>query len=126
MKEIENISQLNALITNTYVYAIILSIIALVLAYVIANIIKYQGGKKDKSNVKRRVWFIIIGIVIPILFYLYNYMFILSNIARPPLQARFLSTNLITSLLILFVFFAVGLITMVFLRRSKWGSIMGK
>ena len=72
MRKIETLKAVQALIGETYIYAIIIGIIALALAFIIATIIKYQGGKDPKDHIKRRVWFVIIGLIAPIAFFLYN------------------------------------------------------
>jgi uncharacterized membrane protein len=125
MRKIETLQQVQALIAETYMYAVIISIAALVLAYVIANIIKY-GGKNSIDHIKRRVWFIIVGIVIPVAFFLYNAMYVSDFITKAPLRAQFLIANILATLVLLGVYVIAGIITMLILRHSKWGSILGK
>jgi uncharacterized protein YacL len=63
MRKIDTLNQLDALIGQTYIYAIIGAAVALVLAFLIANLIKFEGGKNSRDHIKRRVWYIVIGIV---------------------------------------------------------------
>jgi Na+/H+-dicarboxylate symporter len=126
MKKIETIKQLDALIGNTYVYAIIVAIAAVVLAFIIANLIKYGGGKNATDHIKRRVWYIIIGSIAPIGFFLYNALYVSNYITKAPLQAKFSIANILTTLFLLGVYVALGIVTMLIMRRSKWGSILGK
>jgi hypothetical protein len=126
MKKIETIKQLDALIGNTYVYAIIIAIAAIVLAFAIATIIKWGGGKQESSHIKRRVWFIIVGIIAPIGFFLYNAFYVSDYITKAPLQAKFSTANILATLTVLGVYVALGIVTMLIFRRSKWGSILGK
>lgn len=126
MNKIENIKQVNALISQTYVLAIIAAIVALVLAFFIAKLILFEGGKNDRSHMKRRIWFIIIGLVTPISFYLYNMLVVMKKITKAPLQAKFSDANLYSTLIILVIYVVLGIITMFIFRRSKWGSILGK
>lgn len=125
MNKIENIRKVEALINETYTYAVILALVALVLAFFIANIIKY-GGKNSTDHIKRRVWYIIIGLITPIIFFLYNTLHVSKLITKPPLQAKFSSANIVATLIIIGVYIAVGLLTMIIMRSSKWGSILGK
>ncbi|GHU59392.1 hypothetical protein FACS189411_16160 [Bacteroidia bacterium] len=125
MKKIETLKQVQALISDTYMYAVIFAVVAVVLAYIIANIIKW-GGKNDTSHMKRRIWYIIIGIAVPIAFFLYNSLYVSSFITKAPLQAEFSTANILATLSLLVVYVALGIITMLILRRSKWGSILGK
>jgi hypothetical protein len=123
-KEIyDSIKQVDALIGETYVYAVCVAIVALAIAYLIARIIKWKGGKYDSSPLKRRIWFIIIGLVGTIYFFLYNMMVVSPKITKEPLLAKFRTSNLIATLCILAIYIILGIITMLIFRRSKWGSI---
>jgi len=126
MKKIETIKEIEALIGETYMYAVIVAVAAVVLAFIIANAIKWGGGKFDTSHIKRRVWYIIIGIIAPIAFFLFNAFYVSSFITKAPLQASFSNANILATLALLGVYAALGIITMLILRRSKWGSILGK
>jgi hypothetical protein len=126
MKKIETLKQVQALIGETYMYAVILAIVALALAFIIANLIKWGGGKNDSSHIKRRIWFIIAGIVVPVAFFLYNSLFVSDYIIKMPLKAQFSTANILATLSLLGTYAVLGLITMFILRRSKWGSILGK
>jgi hypothetical protein len=126
MNKIENIKQLDALISQTYMYGLIVAVVALVIAFLIANLINWEGGKTDSSYMKRRIWFIITGVTALIGFFLYNSIIVMDKIAKAPLQAKFSNSNLITIAGILLIFFVGGIITMMIFRTSKWGSILGK
>jgi len=125
MRRIETLRQLEALIGETYMYAVIIALAAVVLAFFIANIIKY-GGKNSTDHIKRRLWFIIVGIITPIAFFLYNALYVSTFIMRMPLKAQFSTANILATLVVLGVYAALGIITMFIFRRSKWGSILGK
>ena len=126
MRRIETVQQLKALIGETYMYAIIIAIAALVLAFIIANLIKYGGGRNSTDHIKRRVWYIITGIVAPIVFFLYNALHVIDRIATAPLKARFSTANTLATLMLLGIYVVLGIFTMLIMRRSKWGSILGK
>jgi Na+/H+-dicarboxylate symporter len=126
MKKIEALKQVQALIGETYMYAVIIGIIAVVLAFIIANLIKYQGGKNPTDHITRRIWYIVIGLIAPIGFFLYNALYVSSYITKAPLQAKFSTANILATLALLGVYVALGIITMLIMRRSKWGSILGK
>jgi uncharacterized membrane protein len=126
MRKIEALKEVQALIGETYMYAVIIGIIAIVLAFIIATLIKWQGGKNPRDHVKRRIWYIIIGLVFPIAFFLYNTLYVSSYIDRAPLQAQFSTANILATLIVLGVYVVVGIITMMIMRSTKWGSILGK
>jgi uncharacterized membrane protein len=126
MRKIDTLNQLNGLIGKTYMYAIIAAVIAFALAFLVANLIKFEGGRNSRDHIKRRIWFIIIGIVFTFGFYLYNSLYVSDYITKSSLQARFSSANLFSTLTLLGIYLVAGLLTMVLIRSSKWGSILGK
>ncbi|MDR1881837.1 MAG: hypothetical protein LBR26_03530 [Prevotella sp.] len=126
MKKIEALKQVQALIGETYMYAVIIGIAAVVLAFIIANLIKYQGGKNSTDHITRRVWFIVTGLIAPVAFFLYNALYVSSYIVKAPLQAKFSTANILSTLVLLGVYVVIGILTMLVMRRSKWGSILGK
>lgn len=126
MRKIESLRQVQALIGDTYMYAVIIGILVLALAFIIANLIKFQGGKNPKDHTTRLIWYIIIGIISPISFFLYNALYVSDHITKAPLQAKFSTANLLATLAILGIYIIVGILSMLIMRSSKWGSIIGK
>jgi H+/Cl- antiporter ClcA len=126
MRKIDTLNQLDALIGQTYMYAIIAAVIALALAFLVANLIKYEGGRNSRDHIKRRIWYIILGIVFIFAFYLYNALYVSDFITKASLQAKFSNTNLLSTLVLLGIYLGAGLLTMMLIRSSKWGSILGK
>jgi membrane-associated HD superfamily phosphohydrolase len=126
MRKIEALKQVQALIGETYIYAIIVAVAAVVLAFIIACLVQYRGGKNSTDHVTRRIWFIIIGIITPVAFFLYNALYVSNYITKAPLQAKFAVANILATLVVLGVYVVLGIITMFIFRRSKWGSILGK
>jgi cytochrome bd-type quinol oxidase subunit 2 len=125
MKKIEALKQVQALIGETYMYAVIVAIVALAVAFGIANLVKYQGGKNSNDHITRRIWFIVIGVVTAVAFFLYNALYVSSYITKAPLQAQFTNANIIATLVVVVVYAGVGVLTMFVIRHSKWGSILG-
>ena len=126
-KEIyESIKSVNALIAETYVYAIILAILAIAVAYLIARLINWKGGKDDNSHIIRRIWYIVIGLIAPISFFLYNTLVVSEKISKAPLVAKFSSANVFATIIILGLYLLLGISTGLVFRKSKWGSIFGK
>lgn len=126
MNKIDKLKGLEALISNTYMYAIIVAIAALAIAYVAVNLIKYRGGKNSTDHIKRRVWYIIIGLFTAILFFMYNNLIVSSAISKAPLQAKFSIANIIATLAVVGAYSIIGVLTMFLMRSSKWGSTLGR
>jgi hypothetical protein len=126
MKKIEALKQVQALIGETYMYAVIVALVAVILAFIIASLIKYDGGRSSSDHIKRRAWYIVTGIAAPIAFFLYNTLYVSNYITKAPLQAKFSTANLLATLMVLGIYVVLGIVTMLIMRRSKWGSILGK
>jgi ABC-type glycerol-3-phosphate transport system permease component len=54
---------------NTYILSIIFAAVVLLIAALISNAVKYEGGANPKDPGKRKMWFWIFAIINPVLFY---------------------------------------------------------
>lgn len=48
-----------------YIFTIIVSLVFLLVAALVANMIKFEGGANPKDAKKRRLWFWVLGILAP-------------------------------------------------------------
>ena len=71
MRQIATLNQLQDLQNSTWIYAIAVCVIAIAIAYLVSNMIAWQGGN-DKSYIKRRVLWVIVGFVAGLGFWIYN------------------------------------------------------
>ena len=76
-----NLKGVPALITSTYIFALIFAGVFLLLAAIVSNAIKFQGGENPRDAFKRRMWFWIFAILGPVSFFIYNILY-LDNISR--------------------------------------------
>ena len=126
MRQIATLSQLHDLQNSTWIYAIAVCFIAIAIAYLVSNIIAWQGGN-DKSYVKRRVWWVIIGCVAGLGFCIYNDVVIVDRIANVGFKHMYSQTNLLCLFAVLLGYFGISLLIMTTLfRQAKFGSILGK
>lgn len=125
MNKITTISQLEALQSNTMVYAGIVCLTAVLVAFIISLMIPYKGGV-DKSYVKRRIAYIIVGIVASVAFFLFNELYVMNFIMNAGFQTEFATTNLQCLGITIGGYIIVGLVIMIAFRHSKFGSILGK
>lgn len=125
MNKITTISQLEALQSNTMVYAGIVCLTAVLVAFIISLMIPYKGGV-DKSYVKRRIAYIIVGIVASVAFFLFNELYVMNFIMNAGFQTEFATTNLQCLGITIGGYIIVGLVIMIVFRHSKFGSILGK
>lgn len=125
INRITTLPQLEALQNNTMIYATITALVALLLAFLISFMTKYQGGL-DKSYITRRIWFMIIGAASCTGFYLYNDLVVKGQIVNAGFKSMFVQTNLTCIGIILGVYFILGILIMFIFRNTKFGSILGK
>ena len=71
MTPITNLPQLQQLMNSAMIYAVIVGLVAVIISLAVANMFPWEGGY-DKSYVKRRIAFVIIGLIAILGFWLYN------------------------------------------------------
>ncbi len=125
MNKITTFDQLKALQSETMVYAGIVCLAAILIVFLISLMIPYQGGV-DKSYIKRRIAYIIVGVVAAIAFFLYNELYVMNLIMNQGFQTEFATTNLQCLGITIGGYIIVGLAIMFAFRHSKFGSILGK
>ena len=126
MRQIATLSQLHDLQNSTWIYAIAVCFIAIAIAYLVSNMIAWQGGN-DKSYIKRRVWWVIIGFVAGLGFWIYNDVVNVHRIVNVGFKHMYSQTNLLCLFVVLFVYSGISLLIMATLfRKAKFGSILGK
>ena len=125
MNRITALPQLQTLQDNTMIYAVVVFLVAILIAFLISLMIPYKGGK-DNSYIKRRVAFIIVGIVACLAFYLYNDIYVKGFIMNAGFKSMFVKTNLQCLAITIGGYIVTGLVLMFAFRHSKFGSILGK
>ena len=113
--------QLHALQTETWVWAAVVLLVALFVAWGISTLISWEGGK-DRSYIKRRWACGIVWAVAWIGFFLYNDLYVMDHIQKTAYKTQF-SHTIWQTLGVL----AVGYVGLVFLLayltpNSKFGS----
>ena len=126
MRQIATLNQLQDLQNSTWIYAIAVCFIAIAIAYLVSNMIAWQGGN-DKSYIKRRVWWVIIGFVAGLGFWIYNDVVNVHRIVNVGFKHMYSQTNLLCLFAVLLGYFGISLLIMATLfRKAKFGSILGK
>ena len=126
MRQIATLNQLQDLQNSTWIYAIAVCFIAIAIAYLVSNMIAWQGGN-DKSYIKRRVLWVIIGFVAGLGFWIYNDVVNVHRIVNVGFKHMYSQTNLLCLFAVLLGYFGISLLIMATLfRKAKFGSILGK
>ena len=125
MRNIQTIAQLHELQNETFVYAAIVAVVIFVVAFILANIIPYQGGN-DRSYITRRIWLIISVALGSGGFWLYNDLYVMGFIKKTAFQNQFSTTSMECLGITIGGALVISLIVMFVFRHSKFGSILGK
>lgn len=121
---IRTLPQLQQAQADAWVYGLIVTGIALALAVIIAFLINWRSDRKDYMT--RRICFIVIGLVLPLSYWLYNMQAIVPKISNVGFQNMFKQTNLYVLITSIVSYAVIGLLLMLVFRNSKLGSILGK
>lgn len=121
---IRTLQQVQQAQADAWIYGLIVAGVALALAIAIAFMINWRSDRKD--FITRRIWFIVIGLVAPASYWLYNAQAIAPKIQNPGFKNMFEETNLYVLLASIGVYAIVGVVLMLCFRTSKLGSILGK
>lgn len=125
MAPITNLNQLNQLMNSTMIYAVIVGLVAVLIVLAVANMFPWEGGY-DKSYIKRRIAFVVIGLVAVLGFWLYNDLEVMGHIRNAGFQNMFKACNLKCIFINASVYLVASVALMFTFRHSKFGSILGK
>lgn len=121
---IRTLPQVQQAQADAWVYGLIVTGVALVIAIAIALMINWRSDRRD--FITRRIWFIVIGLVAPASYWLYNAQSVVPQIQNPGFRNMFEATNLYVLLTAIGVYAIIGIALMFCFRTSKFGSILGK
>ena len=114
-------AQLDELTMQTYIMGAIVGVVFLVIAAIIASVIKYQGGANSPDPKKRRMWFWTLLFASFITFFLYN-KFSVSSTVAPNLQPKFMTVTVIGSVIALVTYLIVGFVLSKMFSTGKLGN----
>ena len=121
-----NLRDIDGLITNTYMFAVVAAIVMLGLAILVASMIQYQSGANPKDRMKRKMWFWILGILTPIIFYVYNLTLVMPNIKAGPAMNKFFNHSALSPVLAFAIFVILGVVVSKIFKRKKVGNWFNK
>lgn len=122
---IVNIIQLNQLMNSTMIYAVVIGVVAFIVAIIVSNMFPWEGGN-DRSYIKRRIAFVVIGVCAVLGFWIYNDLVVADSIRNAGFQNMFKACNLKCIGINLATYIVVSVAVMFTFRHSKFGSILGK
>ena len=89
---IRTLPQIQQAQADAWVYGAIVAILALAVAILISSLINWRSDRKD--YITRRIWFVVIGIVASLGYWLYNMQVIVPTIQNDGFQIMVKETNL--------------------------------
>ncbi len=117
---------IDGLVTNTYMFAVVTAIVMLGLAILVASMIQYQSGANPKDRIKRKTWFWILGILTPIIFYVYNLTMVMPNIKAGPAMKKFSTHGALSPVVAFAIFVILGVVISKIFKRKKVGNWFNK
>jgi heme/copper-type cytochrome/quinol oxidase subunit 2 len=117
-----NVRDVPALINQTYIIAFIFVLAFVLLAVIISNLIKFEGGTTPKDPVKRRMWFWILAGLLPVSLYLYNLLLVIPDVRTGPALNKFSMHPQIASGVAFVVYILIGFVLSKTMSRGKIGN----
>ncbi len=121
--KINTLSQLHALQNETWVWAAVVLLVALFVAWGISTLISWEGGK-DRSYIKRRWACGIVWAVAWIGFFLYNDLYVMDSIQKTAYKTLFSHTIWQTLGALAVGYVGLVLLLAYLTPNSKFGSIL--
>jgi cytochrome bd-type quinol oxidase subunit 2 len=107
---------------SAYVMAIVIALVFLLIAAVISNLIKYEGGSHPKDPGKRKMWFWIFAIISPIIIFLIGFLVVRTGIKVPSARESYTTALSLGTGLSFILYVVLGLILSKIFKHSKIGN----
>lgn len=121
-----NLRDMDGLITNTYMFAVMTAIVMIGIAILVASMIQFQSGANPKDRMKRKIWFWILAVLTPVIFFLYNLFLVLPNIKAGPAMKKFSLHNGLSPVVAFVLFVVFGIVISKLFKRKKVGNWFNK
>lgn len=108
--------------TTAYVMGIAISLIFLIIAALISNSIKFEGGSNPKDPRKRKMWFWTLAGFMPALNFLLGFLLIRPGIKNPMFQQQYNSALGISTILAVVIYILLGFILSKVFKNGKLGN----
>ncbi len=117
--------QLEELITETWLWAVVILVVALLASWIVASSISYSGSANPQDGKQRRTAFWGLGVAAPVLFFLVEFLYVKSFIAasKEMLHTDFMRTIIYTTFMILVLYIGLGFVLSKMFSQTKYGTI---
>lgn len=89
MAPIKTAPALQQAILSTYIYDIIIAVAFVLVLVLVANLIKWNGGKNDSSGHTRRVWYFVLCAVTILVSVGFDWLFFMRSIKVPSFVGKY-------------------------------------
>lgn len=95
-------------ILSTYLFDVALAVVFLALMILVANMIKWQSGKNDKSGTVRRVWFFVFCFMSFIVAFVLNWLMFSQRITVDAFANKYMTHMILGAFVAAVVYFLAG------------------
>lgn len=107
---------------SAYVMAIVISLVFLLIAAVVSNLIKFERGSNPKDPGKRKMWFWILAILSPIIIFLIGFLVVRSGIKVPSARESYTTALSLSTGLSFILYVVLGFILSKTFKHGKIGN----
>lgn len=107
---------------SAYIISVVIALVFLLIAAIISNLIKFEGGSNPKDPGKRRLWFWILGIFCPIVIFLYGFLIVRHDIAVPSMRDKYTTAISIGSGVAFLLYVLLGFLLSKIFKNGKLGN----
>lgn len=99
MAPIKTAPALQQAILSTYIYDIIIAVAFVLILVLVANLVKWNGGKNDSSGHTRRVWYFVLCAVTILISVGFDWLFFMRSIKVPAFVGKYVMHMAVASVI---------------------------
>lgn len=107
---------------SAYVIGIIVSVVLLIVAAFVSNLIAYQPGNNPTDPRTRRIWFWLLGVLVPVVSLLFSYFIQYSNLRVPSQKSQYMTAMCIAAVVGFVIYLVLGFILSKIFKNGKLGN----
>jgi sulfoxide reductase heme-binding subunit YedZ len=107
---------------SAYIISVVIALVFLLVAAIISNVIKFEGGSNPKDPGKRKLWFWILGILCPIVIFLYGFIIVRPDILVPSMRDKYTTAISIGAGIAFALYVLFGFLLSKIFKNGKLGN----
>ena len=106
-----------------YILSVVTAALFLLISVIISSIIKFEGGANPSDPRKRKIWFIILGVINPLVFFLLGRFVLAPNEENNAMEYQeFIDALPLATVIGLASYFIIGFILSKLFKNGKIGN----